>query len=310
MGPICRPLLCLLFVLLGLGPARAEEITFRVASYNVENYLDKATESRKAKPADSKAKVKEMLLSAQPDVVAFQEMGTRSALLELQASLKQEGLDLPYVDWIEAWDTNIHLAVLSRYPFSRRVAHTNAVYLLSGRRLHVSRGFTEVDVQVNDDYEFTLFNAHLKSKRPVGVADQAEMRHEEAKLLRELVDARLQENPDANIIVCGDLNDTYNNAAIKTLVGRGQSGLKDLRPAENNGDNLPNPRNPRWNPRNITWTHHWGVEDSYSRIDYILASPGMMPEWRAEGTEVVTGPNWGLASDHRPIIAAFVASEN
>ena len=27
--------------------------------------------------------------------------------------------------------------------------------------------------------------------------------------------------------------------------------------------------------RNITWTHYYGAEDTYSRIDYILLSPGM-----------------------------------
>jgi endonuclease/exonuclease/phosphatase family metal-dependent hydrolase len=51
------------------------------------------------------------------------------------------------------------------------------------------------------------------------------------------------------------------------------------------------------------------VEDSYSRIDYILISPGLVPEWEADGTHVVTGPNWGIGSDHRPLVATFVATE-
>jgi len=73
---------CLLFVTL----ARAE--TFRVAAYNVENYLDKPTETRRnTKSAESKAKVRETILALKPDVIAFEEMGEVSALLELRDSL-------------------------------------------------------------------------------------------------------------------------------------------------------------------------------------------------------------------------------
>lgn len=284
--------------------ARAE--TFRVAAYNVENYLDQPTETRRhAKSDAAKAKVREVILAMKPDVIAFEEMGQLSALLELRDSLKKEGLDLPYYEYVRGFDTNIHVCVLSKFPIVARRAHTNENFLLDGKRFQVSRGFTDVDIRVNDHYQFTLIGAHLKSRRPIPDADEAELRLEEAKLLRALVDKHLAANPNARLVVLGDLNDTYNTKAVKAVIGTGKTKLVDTRPAEKSGDDLPNPANPRYFPRNITWTHYYGVEDSYSRIDYLLLSPGMAREWVKEQTYIPVIPNWGQGSDHRPILATF-----
>jgi endonuclease/exonuclease/phosphatase family metal-dependent hydrolase len=302
-----RRFLCSVLIGAGLcSPARAA--TFRVATYNLENYLDEPTTTRAAKTPEAKARIRETILAAKPDVIALEEMGTVRALLELRDSLKTNGLDLPHWEHITGFDTNIHVAVLSRFPFSARRPRTNENFLLSGRRFQVSRGFAEVDVQVNSDYSFTLIAAHLKSKRPVPAADEAELRTEEARLLREKIDARLAAQPDANLIVLGDFNDTKDAQSTRLVIGRGRHKLLDTRPAERNGDNTPSP-NPAWEPRNITWTHHYGAKDEYSRIDYILISSGMAREWVKEDTYILTIPNWGVGSDHRPIVATFEARE-
>jgi endonuclease/exonuclease/phosphatase family metal-dependent hydrolase len=305
MFPFGRP--CLLSLWL-LSSALAGAETFRVAAYNVETYLDVATQSRSAKSDAAKAKVRESIRALKPDVLALEEMGGTNALLELRDSLKTEGLDLPYWEHVSGFDTNIHVAVLSRFPFSACRPHTNETFLLNGRRFRVSRGFGEVDVQVNTNYSFTLLVAHLKSKRAVAEADEAELRLEEAKLLREAVDARLTANPEANLVVLGDFNDGKDSPSTKAIIGRGKSKLVDTRPAERNGDNVPN-SNPAWEPRNVTWTHYYGKDDTYSRIDFLLVSPGMAREWVTNETYVLAIPNWGVGSDHRPIVAAFEAAD-
>jgi endonuclease/exonuclease/phosphatase family metal-dependent hydrolase len=297
-----RPPAVLLALLLCARFAGAE--TLRVATYNVESYLDQPTQTRPAKLAAAKAKVRESILALKPDVLALQEMGRTNALLELRDSLKADGLDLPYWEHVSGFDTNIYIAILSRFPFIACRPHTNESFLLSGRRFRVSRGFGEVDIQVNTNYSFTLIAAHLKSKRAVAQADEAEMRLEEAKLLREAVDARLAANPSANLVVLGDFNDTKDSASTKAVIGRGKQKLVDTRPAERNGDNAPGRE-----PRNVAWTHYYAKEDSYSRVDYLLVSPGMAREWVADGTYVLTLPNWGVGSDHRPIVATFEAED-
>jgi endonuclease/exonuclease/phosphatase family metal-dependent hydrolase len=282
--------------------------TFRVATYNLESYLEAATASRRAKPAEAKAKIRESILALKPDVLALQELGNVGALMELREALKNDGLDLPYWQLISATDTNIHIAVLSKFPFAESRPHTNDSFLLNGRRFHVSRGFAEVDINLNPNYSFTLIAVHLKSRRAVTEADEAELRFEEAKILREIIDARLEKEPDANLLVLGDFNDTKDSASVKTVIGRGKTKLVDTRPAEGNG-HKPQTSGSQLEHRLVTWTHYYANEDSYRRIDFLFLTKGMAREWIPAETYVLAMDNWGLASDHRPLVAAFEAEE-
>ena len=285
------------------GPGR-----YRVMTYNLENYLLEATETRRAKSPESRARIVESILAGTPDIVALQEIGETSALRELQFRLKARGLDLPHWEHVRGWDTNIFVGILSRFPILRRAAHTNESFLLQGRRWHASRGIGEVEVAVTPRYRVTLFTTHLKSKRAVGEADEREIRQGEAAVLREIVESFLQRRPEANVLVCGDFNDTRDTPTLRTLMGEREPRLFDPRPAEANGDVAP-AENPRFEPRRVTWTHYFGREDLYSRIDYLLMSRGLKREWRPEGTRVVGVPDWGLGSDHRPVVAEFWAQD-
>ena len=279
--------------------------TLRITAYNVENYLDAPPESRAhVKSVAARKKIREGILAINPDVLALEEMGTTNALLELRDSLKAEGCDFPFWEHVSGFDTNIHVAVLSKLPIVARHPHAQENFLLDGKRFRVSRGFAEVEIQAAPNFNFTLLVAHLKSRRPVPQADEGDLRLQEATILRGIIDGKLFKNPEARLVVLGDFNDVQNSAPVKTLIGRGKTKLTDTRPAERNGDNLPN-ENPRYEPHNITWTHHYGAEDSYSRIDYIFLSHAMNRLWLKDETYIATVPNWGVGSDHRPITAAF-----
>lgn len=307
MNPIARVLVLCAGLLAGLSDVSLSAAeSFRVATYNLENYVDVSAGGRTAKTAESKAKICESVRALKADVLALQEMGGTNALLELRQSLRDQGTDYPHWEHVTGFDTNIHVAVLSRFPITARRPHTKDSFLLLGRRFRVSRGFAEVDIQVSSDYRFTLITAHLKSRRLVPEADEKELRGQEALILREKIEARLSANPGLNLIVLGDFNDVKDSPSTRTVIGRGRSALIDTRPAERNGDNQPNP-NPRFEPRNITWTHHYGKEDTYSRVDYILISRGLAREWDKSDCYILTMPNWGSASDHRPLVAGFFA---
>jgi endonuclease/exonuclease/phosphatase family metal-dependent hydrolase len=301
--------LILLLLALWGSPALAAD-TFRVATYNVENYLVQPTESRpRPKSAAARAKIRESIRALNPDVLALEEMGGLSAFTELRTTLKAEGMDFPYWELVSGEDTNIHVAVLSKLPIVARRPHTNEMFLLDGRRFRVSRGFAELSIRAAPDFTFTLIAAHLKSRRPVPEADEAEQRLREARILRGIVDRDFTAHPNAKLIVLGDFNDVKDSDSTKEIIGRGRFKLVDTRPAERNGDNAA-AENAWFEPRDITWTHYYGKEDTYSRIDYILLSPAMAHVWDRRNTCVLTLPNWGIASDHRPIVAAFKVGNN
>ena len=283
--------------------------TFRVAAYNVENYLEQPTASRPhAKSPEARAKIRESIRALAPDVLALEEMGGTNALLELRASLKADGQDFPFWEHVQSFDTNIHVAVLSKLPIVARRPHTNEFFLLDGRRFQVKRGFAELDIQAATNFTFTLLAAHLKSHLTTPDADEAEERLGEAKVLRGIIDARLAKEPNAKLIVLGDFNDTKDSASTKEVIGRGKFKLADTRPAERNGDTAPGPP-PYFEPRDVAWTYFYGKTDSYSRIDYLLLSPAMKRNWLANETFIPTIPNWGIGSDHRPIVAGFTTGE-
>ena len=261
------------------------------------------------KSAKARAKVCESICALNPDVIALEEMGSTNALLELRAFTQSQRPGFSLLGTRQGWDTNIHVAILSRLPIVARHPHTNENFLLDGRRFSVSRGFAEVDIQAATNFTFTLIAAHLKSRRPVPEADEAQLRLEEAKILRGIVDEHFKADPDAKLIVLGDFNDVKSSDSMKEIIGRGKFKLTDTRPAERNGDNTPN-EIPRFEPRNVTWTHYYGVEDTYSRIDFILLSPAMARDWVTNETYALTIPNWGVGSDHRPIVATFKAGNN
>lgn len=291
------------------GSASAQPVSnfFRVATFNLENYLAGPVEGRPAKPATAKAAVREAIHRLNAQVLALEEMGDTNSLLELRSALKSEGLDYPYWAHLNAFDTNVHLALLSALPLVASRPQTNSAFLLNGRRFFVRRGFLEVEIRAGPHYTFTLLAAHLKSKRPVPQADQAELRMEEALQLRRRIDELLKLDGAMNLVVAGDLNDTHDSKSTRVIMGKGRNGLIDTRPVERVENAGPAET---LAPRSgIAWTYYYAKEDSYSRIDYILVSRAMAREWDRSGTFILTDPNWGGASDHRPIVAQFWAED-
>src|SRR4051794_11861804 len=93
------------FLLVSLNSQAADK--FRVACFNLNNYLTEPSGNRPLKSTASRTKVRECLQMLKADVLALEEMGSTNALLELRDALRIEGMNYPYWDYVQAVDTNI-----------------------------------------------------------------------------------------------------------------------------------------------------------------------------------------------------------
>ncbi|HRZ11131.1 MAG TPA: endonuclease/exonuclease/phosphatase family protein [Kiritimatiellia bacterium] len=277
-------------------PAAAADETFSVMSFNLHLYglADRTGTGRlEPKPDEERAAVVAVIARERPDILAVQEIGDPSVLAEFRDALARAGLDYPHAEYLQRGQSELNLAVLSRFPITDRQPHVDDQYTLGQAEVLVLRGFLDVEIEVGPEYRFRLLGAHLKSK-VFHALGQTEMRRNEARLLNKHIRGYLKDRPDINLLVVGDFNDTPASAALREVMGSQQQYARDLRPPDEVGD---------------VWTYFSPGDDNYSRIDYMLASEGMWPETVVERTRAIRHPLGALASDHRAILGVFRARE-
>lgn len=291
---------CLLILWFGIGHFVAAdeepgEIIF--CSYNLENFSDGTpaaeTSRRSSRPKSTGAIETQIRIIREisPDVLGVCEMGSPEIFERFREALKQAGLDFPHTEYVAAADDERRLALLSRYPVVARNSQTDVRFELNGREEVVRRGILDVTLQVNAGYRLRCVGVHLKSQLPVPQGE-ALVRRFEAQKLRQHIDRILATDAKANLICYGDFNDNRNEPMFHEVIGvRGSRGfLTELPCVDAFGDR---------------WTHYWKVADQYSRIDYLFASPGLLPEVNQATSRIYRSGDWNVASDHRPIFTSI-----
>jgi endonuclease/exonuclease/phosphatase family metal-dependent hydrolase len=294
----------LLLLLLALAATlRADErdpakgIVF--CSYNVRNYFvsDQVSAERrtKAKPETEIEAVIKVIREINPDVLGVCEMGSPAAFDDFKARLENAGLGYRDSEYVMADDEDRHLALLSRFPIVHRKSAAKVRFELNGTQQSVKRGFLDVTLQILPGYQLRCVGVHLKSKLPTPEGEALIRRHEAAKL-RGHLDAILGAAPAVNLLCYGDFNDAKNQPIFSEVSGmRGTPNhMSDLAARDAHGDR---------------WTHHWPVADEYSRIDFLFASRGLLPEVKRDTATVYRSDFWEQASDHRPVFVTIIPVE-
>lgn len=263
----------------------------RILFFNANNYRPSPDGRFKAK--DSMQAVADTLRDLRPDIAILAEIADTEALADLLERMGEDASSsYTYRHLVEASDTSRRLAVLARREPLDQKHDTEASYTIKDTRVPVRRGFAHCVFGWNNGYRLHVLGAHLKSKVYHHLG-QTDMRRYEARQLRYRVNDILEANPEANVLVLGDMNDSPQSSPIKTIIYRRfgtEKELFDLRPADE---------------RQMLWTHYWDEEDLYARIDYAFATYHLLPEIVFDETVVADLPYWRTASDHRPVLVTL-----
>jgi len=272
---------------------RSRSVTF--CSYNLKNYLkmerflNGTRTDGVGKPEQEVVAVVRFLVDIAPDILGLCEIGTEEDLADLQARLKEEGLDLPYHEHSHGGDPTRSLALLSRFPIVATNSQENLKYQIDEQVFSVNRGFLDATVELKPGFELRCVGVHLKSKRQVPEADEMLMRRNEAHLLRQHLESILKEEPETRVAVYGDFNEHRNAAPIVEIEGVPgmELSMMDILLKDSRGQ---------------TWTHYWQGADVYSRFDYFFVSRPLQSYVDKKGSYIYDVPDFFEGSDHRPIV--------
>lgn len=280
---------CLFSFWLCVGLLHADAL--RVATYNVQNYLvtdrmvDGRWRSAYPKPEAERQALYEVILAVRPDILALQEMGPGNFLAALQRDLAAMGLEYPFAYLGDGEDEERHTAVLSRVEAEQVVRHRGLDFPYLGERVEPRRGLLEVRFA-----EFSLYVVHLKSRFTNDKRDpeSTERRMKEAQAIRDRIREVHGEGDAATAyLVAGDFNALIHTSPLRRFLEVGERALaRPLDVADSRGE---------------VWTYFWEKAGSYTRIDFLLASPPIFQRWEASGRRggIFDGPTARTASDHR-----------
>ena len=301
-------------------------VSFSVCWWNLENWgetdrmVDGVRVASAMKPPAEIGAVLAILKRLNPDVLGVAEIVQAPDdrfLKLLRQMLSQQGMDYPYLSTIHGQDTRIQTAFLSRFPiaaerpFDRETFPVSMVSASTGEKregtFRTARGFINSTIQVAPGFAVEVMVAHLKAKLPEkevvgdepGESGDEYVRVQEAKLLSGHAAHVVHDDPGANLLVMGDLNDLSNSKALKRFFGAPgyPPPLRHLALADWLGDQ---------------WTHLYAPTQSYERIDYMFASEALYGRFLPKESLLFRraasdGPEFDTltASDHRPLFARF-----
>ena len=291
-------MLCVLSVM--CEPAAGER-QFSVASYNLEHFMDVFDDPySKDESADVKShreieRIAEALQRLDADLVALQEVEKTGALKALvQEHLPGQGYEYALVNPTNA-DRGIHLGVISRWPILSVTSHRFREFSIPQvkRTWRFARDLLEVVVRVSPQQRLHVFVVHFKSKRDSPEdPNSADWRFAEARCARRIMARRRSEQPNAWMMLVGDLNDTPRSRPLRTL----------LRPARaNNGLQLTDAHAHRPASQRVTYLR----KPYRSTIDYVLIGRHLAERLVPRETRVLQDESLLGGSDHAPLIAQF-----
>ncbi|MEO0858541.1 MAG: endonuclease/exonuclease/phosphatase family protein [Bacteroidota bacterium] len=292
--------------------------TVRVATYNVENFIDAFdnpyidNDREDAPDPDAVAEKGRLFAEAvralDADVLSIQEVESEQQLKLLADALFPE-MGYRFFASTESPNWYQNVVVMSRLPLGPLTSFADVWTPIEGQTNDdgtpastslVNHRLFSVEVRAREDYTFTLVAAHMKAGRGE--------RNEGWRLGQiDLLNAHLASlSPEANVIVAGDLNLLPDSREYARLTATPTMDTLAVRPLP-----LVDPlATRRARTPALTYTHP--SDDPTRQLDYLLVSGTMRRELVPNSTQVafpLATETLPTLSDHLPVIATIIARE-
>jgi endonuclease/exonuclease/phosphatase family metal-dependent hydrolase len=289
------------------GYDHTEHDTISVVTWNVEHFVDDydnpyIDNDRENNPDENLAERRKLLAEAlidiDADIVVFQEIES-AAYVESIAEEYLSDMNYRYFTSRESNDWYMNVVVMSRVPLGVLYSYANPYTYILGEQDDdgspsvqnlTNNRMLSVGVHVNPSYSFVLSGLHLKAGR----GDRNEgWRIGQINLLREHYSMITAMDPNARILVAGDLNTMPGDREFLHLLGT-DTNLTFVDPLADVE----------------SYTHT--ADDPQRQLDHILPNQAMMEDL-VQGSAVVASPfdaqTMRFISDHLPVVAKFVTTE-
>lgn len=266
-----------------------EEVT--IATYNTYRFFDTVCDTGFCGSSDYevqftttqyKEKIEDVaaaLRKIDADIVLLQEVEKKICMEDLLEKIGDMYSEI-YIGETGG-DASVDVAVITKGKIIDTNKHLGSIPHPDGGTTYFTRAFLEVEIDFGGR-KIIVFSAHFKSKN----GDDPDRRLAEARAALEILKDTADDNPDALIVMGGDLNDTPNSLPIDTL----EDSSELIRVASDCSDDA-------------TYYYH-----SPQAIDHIFFSLEGAGSYVAGSSEVVKdSPSWYslMSSDHAAVKADF-----
>ena len=285
-------------------PAPRQPSRITIATYNVENlhdsHDDPYTFDEVIPPKSSEAikQLTRVIRHLNADVLALQEVENEEFL---RSMVREHLADMGYRHVI-VFPTNsrhgLNLGILSRLPILNTTNHLFNEMKVAGHNhpRRFARGLVQVKIQATPNKTLDLFVVHFKARRDSpGDPLSTNWRAAEAAATRQVIQETLTNNPDAWIVLAGDMNATPDSPAMNVLLKpnqKNQTALHDLHA------HLPL-------AKRITYLH----KPHRTTVDYIFANSILANRVVPNTARVLSDKNLLSGSDHAPVVVTLDLQE-